>query len=1209
MEQLRTRLKSLLVLILALMLMMEGTAIPVHADDGSGETEYLIVLQNISIAGTDLDGVEGATGAFAYDARFLAAYQSNNGKITQMIDGNQIDNSNVRSLAQGSDIDAVEKLENIQSEKGATVYVLTQVYSGLDIHITDQRGNSAGLPTVDGKSVNIYENAGDTKGSNVTHYFYKFEDVKSVLDAFITINPGKYNTGSMYDFNERQWIEANNKATTVPLNSVNDDDNKARAVVSADITAEFSLQLEFMDRKISLPPIIYLKPGESQKITANLTPPPEWDDPDHPENTYNWYRCYSDKTYNKWYKYGVPSWNEKTVPVTIDDYGNITAKSTAVNGDKCFVAATYKKNENIDAFCQVMIADASVTYFADPAGTEVLDSKAAENGKQLKDYPPAKQPEEKENYTFAGWSTEPNMTAYADKDNNVYEYVVNPETKVIDGHLSLYPIYVPDRLNVKLDFDGGSIPEAGNHELQDTDFFVNLNEKIAMKPLLNTTKDGYELAGWYTKDGLLWNGPDWKTLGYHDVDFDTVPEETVGWGVTPTYCDKDSSGKPIIQTNNARKFDYYTVTLTAKWNLIPEDIDVEYLYEGGTEASASVKVKMGDPLTLPPAPNSPDPTKRFAGWKDSNNGLHSAKETLDYNTWKEFVVSKKMTFTATFETIPTYSVSFDSDGGSHVDTQTVQQDGKATKPDPAPTKLGYTFDKWTLDGVEFDFDTPIGNAITLKAVWKVNQYTITFNTNGGDPITPDHIVADYGASVTMPTDVTREHYTFKGWDKEYTTMPAENVTVNALWEPKTYKLKLDPAGGTFESTGATDPIVIQDIYGAEIKAETPSRYGYDFTGWKKQNGEDSLPKYMPDTGEDGVTYVAQWKEKPVKVVPVLDGELTATSITVGDKLEKSTIRGTMKYDGEPVDGEFKWVDPDTQPTLSDSNKTEYDVIFIPDEDDKYESVPLKAKVEVKPGPEPKPIEDITYDDLTEEEKVNADKLTEAYGTDKDTAAKMLKTGEEYGVSMDTMLLTTEKLTNLPNDKDPKGTTFSKLRARAVKRTKTTMVLQWKKQTGADGYLIYTNRCGRYNKMKLKKTVKNPNTVKWNRKKLKKGKYYKYTVVAYKNVNGQKLPIAASCMVHCTTKAKSNTIAKGVKVNKTKVTLAAGKTFKIKAKEIKAEKGKVIRPHRVISYESSKPEVAKVEKKTGKVTAVAAGTTYIYAYAQDGVYKKIKITVK
>ena len=310
---------------------------------------------------------------------------------------------------------------------------------------------------------------------------------------------------------------------------------------------------------------------------------------------------------------------------------------------------------------------------------------------------------------------------------------------------------------------------------------------------------------------------------------------------------------------------------------------------------------------------------------------------------------------------------------------------------------------------------------------------------------------------------------------------------------------------------------------------------------------------------------------------------------------------------------------DSYVALEDKPKDvgEYKVVVTFKENDLYKEKTVEdtfkivktPEPEPEPGPDPKPIEDITYDDLTEEEKVNADKLAEAYGTDKDTAAKMLKTGEEYGVSMDTMLLTTEKLTNLPNDKDPKGTTFSKLRARAVKRTKTTMVLQWKKQTGADGYLIYTNRCGRYNKMKLKKTVKNPNTVKWNRKKLKKGKYYKYTVVAYKNVNGQKLPIAASCMVHCTTKAKSNTIAKGVKVNKTKVTLAAGKTFKIKAKEIKAEKGKVIRPHRVISYESSKPEVAKVEKKTGKVTAVAAGTTYIYAYAQDGVYKKIKVTVK
>lgn len=185
--------------------------------------------------------------------------------------------------------------------------------------------------------------------------------------------------------------------------------------------------------------------------------------------------------------------------------------------------------------------------------------------------------------------------------------------------------------------------------------------------------------------------------------------------------------------------------------------------------------------------------------------------------------------------------------------------------------------------------------------------------------------------------------------------------------------------------------------------------------------------------------------------------------------------------------------------------------------------------------------------------------------------------------------------NLPGDKDPKGTDFGKLRAKAVRRSATTLTVQWKTIKDADGYMIYSNQCGKTKKMKLKK--------------LRKQKYYKSMVVAYKLVNGKKLPIAASVTVHSTTKAKRHTIAKDLKVNKTSVVLKVGKTFRLKSKEIKQERGKVIRRHRLVSYESINTKIAKVGKKTGKIKAVGKGTTYIYAYAQDGVYKKIKVTVK
>ena len=70
--------------------------------------------------------------------------------------------------------------------------------------------------------------------------------------------------------------------------------------------------------------------------------------------------------------------------------------------------------------------------------------------------------------------------------------------------------------------------------------------------------------------------------------------------------------------------------------------------------------------------------------------------------------------------------------------------------------------------------------ITVKAQWEINQYTITFDTNGGSEIAP--ITQDYGTQIAAPDNPTRKGYTFKGWDKEIPeTMPAENITITARW--------------------------------------------------------------------------------------------------------------------------------------------------------------------------------------------------------------------------------------------------------------------------------------------------------------------------------------------------------------------------------------------------------------------------------------------
>ena len=102
------------------------------------------------------------------------------------------------------------------------------------------------------------------------------------------------------------------------------------------------------------------------------------------------------------------------------------------------------------------------------------------------------------------------------------------------------------------------------------------------------------------------------------------------------------------------------------------------------------------------------------------------------------------------------------------------------------TRTGYTQTGWaTVDGGEkvygLDAVYTKNEALTLYPVWNTNQYTITFDTNGGSEIAP--ITQDYGTAITAPDNPTREGYTFIGWDREIpTTMPAENITLKARWK-------------------------------------------------------------------------------------------------------------------------------------------------------------------------------------------------------------------------------------------------------------------------------------------------------------------------------------------------------------------------------------------------------------------------------------------
>ena len=196
-------------------------------------------------------------------------------------------------------------------------------------------------------------------------------------------------------------------------------------------------------------------------------------------------------------------------------------------------------------------------------------------------------------------------------------------------------------------------------------------------------------------------------------------------------------------------------------------------------------------LTLYPVWN----TNKYTITFDTNGGSEIAPITQDYGTqiaapanptrkgytfkgWDkeipETMPAENITVKAQWE-INQYTIAFDTNGGSEIAPITQDYGTEITAPDN-PTRKGYTFKGWDK---EIPKTMPAEN-ITVKAQWEINQYTITFDTNGGSEIAP--ITQDYGTKITAPDNPTRKGYTFKGWDKEIPeTMPAENITITARW--------------------------------------------------------------------------------------------------------------------------------------------------------------------------------------------------------------------------------------------------------------------------------------------------------------------------------------------------------------------------------------------------------------------------------------------
>ena len=441
-------------------------------------------------------------------------------------------------------------------------------------------------------------------------------------------------------------------------------------------------------------------------------------------------------------------------------------------------------------------------------------------------------------FTYVGTVDAYSLKNEADKDTTPYEhslFIADYNVKcslqretLAEMNLIYGQTYTASNVNYTL-----RAPSVGDHHR-------NEGEGSGLAPIDNEWDTIYQKSADYIKN--------WYKMRSFGQDIGTGNVE--GWYLSrgghfaaqvtfwarPTLPERDTGFRPVLEVLNPD-------TLGSD-GLKVVTLDLGGGTLGGSSDAIQIIVKNGSTFTAPASDGLTRPdgdTDNYFMWLDGNGNSYEPGGSVPADVTE---------LTAQW-TAPTYAVTLNTNGGTinsgNVTGYTYGVGATLPAADDM-TYTGHTFKGWydneNLTGSPV---TAIGGAETGNkeywAKWEINQYTITVKPeNGKADIT---ITQDYGTPITAPT-LTREGYTFKGWDKEIPeTMPAENITVKAQWEINQYTI-------AFDTNGGSEIAPITQDYGTEITApDNPTRKGYTFKGWDKE-----IPETMP---AENITVKAQWE--------------------------------------------------------------------------------------------------------------------------------------------------------------------------------------------------------------------------------------------------------------------------------------------------------------------------------------------------------------
>ncbi|MBS4219173.1 InlB B-repeat-containing protein [Bacillus sp. FJAT-49711] len=426
-------------------------------------------------------------------------------------------------------------------------------------------------------------------------------------------------------------------------------------------------------------------------------------------------------------------------------------------------------------------------------------------------------------HTFKGWYTNALLTELYDFQNNVA------------SDMTLYAKWSINEYNISYESSGGS--KVSSEKL-------NFEEK-ATKPA-DPTRTGYTFAGWYN-DPLFKNLYDFQAKIVSDMtlyakwtinEYNVSYESNGGSGISSEKVNyEEKATKPVDPTKKGYTFagwysdalfknlyDFQTniisdVKLYAKWTI--NEYNVSYESNGGSTAS-SEKVNYEEKATKPA-----DPTRKgytFSGWYSDE----LFTRPYDFQT----KIVSDVTLYAKW-TINEYKVSYESNGGSTVSSEKVNYDEKATKP-ANPTKTGYTFAGWYSDALFknlYDFQTNIVSDVTLYAKWTINEYNISYESNGGSGVSSEKV--NYEEKATKPADPTKAGHTFAGWHTDsnltdlydFNTPVQTAITLYAKWSVNDYRVEFDTNGGSII------PVENVKYKGKISEPKAPTKKGFTFAGW------------------------------------------------------------------------------------------------------------------------------------------------------------------------------------------------------------------------------------------------------------------------------------------------------------------------------------------------------------------------------------------